>query len=122
MLVVVQMTLLIALWGVAYRQLGAAMRLISAMPGGSPTVSDGYKPLALALAALETGDPPASGQTYACTILTPTGPAYFVVTFLSSSDNPNPDNSKNEKWTVSSQQVAQGGLGNWPALPSSFGP
>ena len=122
MLVVVQMTLLVALWGVAYRQLGAAMRLISAMPGGSPAVSDGYKPLALALAALETGDPPASGQTYSCTILTPNGPAYFLVTFLSSTDSPNPDQSQNEKWTVSSKQGDQGGANGWPALPSSFGP
>jgi hypothetical protein len=122
MLVVVQMTLLIALWGVAYRQLAAAMRLIAAMPGMSPTVSDGYKPLALALAALETGDPPASGQTYACTILTPTGPAYFLVTFLSSTGDPNLAGTQNEKWSVSSQQVDLAGSASWPALPSSFGP
>jgi hypothetical protein len=122
MLVVVQMTLLIALWGVAYRQLGATMRLIAAMPGGTPTVSDGYKSLALALALLETGDPPANGQTYSCSILTPSGPTYFLITFLSTTDNPNPDNSQNEKWTVSSQQADQGGAGSWPALPSSFGP
>jgi hypothetical protein len=122
MLVVVQMTLLIALWGVAYRQLGSTMRLIAAMPGTNPAVSDGYKPMALALALLETGDPPANGQTYSCSILTPSGPTYFLVTFLSTSDNPNPDNSRNEKWTVSSQQIAQGDAGGWPTLPSSFGP
>jgi hypothetical protein len=122
MLVIVQMTLLIALWGVAYRQLGATMRLIAAMPGNTPSTSNGYKPLALALALLQTGDPPANGQTYACSILTPNGPAYFLVTFLSSTDNPNPDQSQNERWTVSSQQVVQTGLTGWPTLPNSFGP
>jgi hypothetical protein len=121
MLVVVQMTLLISLWGVAYRQLGAAMRLLKAMNGTTPAVSDGYKPLALALAALETGDPPSSGQTYSCSILTPTGPAYFLVTFLMPTDKPNPDASGNETWTVSTQQVDQSGSSGWPTLPSSFG-
>jgi hypothetical protein len=121
MLVVVQMTLLVAIWGVAYRQLGAAMRLISAMPGSSPAVGDGFKPLALAITLLETGDPPSSGLTYTCSLLTAGGPEYFLITFTSSSDGSNPDASSNEKWTVSSQQVSESGLGSYSPLPASFG-
>lgn len=123
MLVVVQMSLLGTLWGVAYRQLGSAVRLLKVMDGdGTPDVSDGYKPMALALAALETGDPPASGQTYSCSILTTRGQAYFRVTYVSSSESPSPDQSSNEKWTVSTTQVPQDEASGWPPLPSSFGP
>ena len=121
MLVVVQMTLLMALWGVAYRQLGAAMRLIAAMPGGAPAVGDGFKPVALAVALLETGDP-ISGTTYSCTILTTSGPAYYLIAFKSSTDGANPDQSANEKWTVTTTQVDQAGASGWPTLPTSFGP
>jgi hypothetical protein len=125
MLVVVQMTLLIALWGVAYRQLASAMLVITAMSNANVAnanvVSDGYKPLALALAALETGDPPANGQTYSFTLSTSTNTFYFLITFISTSD-PALVNPENEEWLVTStQQAAQGDLTGYTPLPNSFG-
>ena len=122
MLVVVQMTILIALWGVAYRQLAATMRLLSSLPGGTIQVDDGYKPLALALALLETGAPANDVESYTTKIITSNGPAYFLVTFLKSDEASNPDHSANENWTVSSRQIDRSELGNWGPLPGSFGP
>jgi hypothetical protein len=125
MLVVMEMLLLLALWGVAYRQLASAMRLVNVLaktqPSGTPQLAN--KPVARALILLETGDPP--GDAYVCgvAIQGTGGPAYFLVSFTPAEGSLSPGApSGSKQWTVHSIQVQQSDLTGYPTMPYSFGP
>ncbi len=129
MLVMLEVALIAALWGIAHRQLTSTMRFLTQFSPVqvSPSLNDAYKPLARALSLLETGDPPVphvDGQQryYACnaTILTANGPAYFTVTYV---ESPGGSSSAGTTWTVTSAQQYPTGAAaaTWDTMPSTFG-
>jgi hypothetical protein len=131
MLVMLEMALIAALWGIAHRQLVGTMRFLTTMNQQGQTQinssqnADAYKPLAQALSLLETGDPPSNPFVCNATILTSSGPAYFLVTFYQPTDGGSSSGtSNNESWTVTSTQqtVASSDLANWNSnlMPSTF--
>ena len=128
MLVILEVALIAALWGIAHRQLVGTMRFLTTMNqqarASTSQDADGYKPLARALSLLETGDPPDGGSgVYTCntTILTNSGPAYFLITYQKQPPSPG---SSNESWTVTSTQQALGSsdMAGWNSnlMPSTF--
>jgi hypothetical protein len=129
MLVLLEVALIAALWGIAHRQLVSTMRFLTAMnqQGQSQSTQnvDGYKPLARALSLLETGDPKYQGQPvnpFTCnvTILTSSGPAYFTIVYLKGTDV---SGSSNETWTVTSSQQFPTSLSEaatWDTMPPTF--
>jgi hypothetical protein len=129
MLVMLEVALMAALWGIAFRQLTATTRMLDYLNQqgqtqlGSSQVVDGYKPLARALSLLETGEPPDGGTgVYTCnaTILNASGPAYFLITYQKSTDE---SNSSNETWTVTSVQQfpsSASQAANWDTMPATF--
>jgi hypothetical protein len=132
MLVILEVALMAALWGIAFRQLATTSRMLDYLNqqgqtqlASSQTV-DGYKPLARALSLLETGEPPDGGTgVYTCnaTILTSSGPAYFLITYQKQTDDPGGSNSSNESWTVTSVQqfpTSSSEAANWDTMPSTF--
>ena len=134
MLVMLEMGLIAALWGVAHRQLVGTTRFLTTLNlQGQTQINssrdvDAYKPLARALSLLETGDPPDGGSGfYSCnvTILTLSGAAYFLVTFQKQPADTGPSgSSNNETWTVTSIQrdVDGPGLADWNSnlMPPTF--
>ena len=132
MLVMLQMALIAALWGIAYRQLTATTRFLSQFTQSQTTSSsnnDGYRPLARALSLLETGDPPGVGphvdgqqRYYTCnaTILTATGPAYFTISYA---EQPGGSSAAGYTWIVTStqSQTTPSDPSTWDNMPSTFG-
>ncbi len=124
MLVVMEMLLLLALWGVAYRQLASAMRLVAVLsksqPSGTPQLS--FKPVVRGLILLETGDPP--GDAYVCGVVIQDtdGPHYFQVSFTPANGSGSTNSDGSTQWTVHSIQVQQSDLSGYPTMPYSFGP
>jgi hypothetical protein len=129
MLVILEVALMAALWGIAFRQLSSTMRMLDYLnQQGQPQLGssqnvDGYKPLARALSLLETGEPPDGGTGfYTCnaTILTSSGPAYFLIVYQKVEDG---SSSSNESWTVTSTQQypsSSAQAASWDNMPATF--
>ena len=126
MLVILEMALIAALWGIAFRQLAATSRALDYLNQSNPTqlgtnqTIDAYKPLARALSLLETGDPPDGGSgVYVCntTIMTTSGPTYFLITYQRQDGTGN-----NEVWTVTASQAFPdpSEAPGWDNMPSTF--
>ena len=131
MLVMLEVGLIAALWGIAHRQLTSTMRFLTQFgasgqaPGQTAPVAgnDSLKPLARALSLLETGDPPDGGSgVYTCnaTLLVASGPAYFTITYLKA---PGGSPASGETWSVSSTQQAPdpSQAATWDTMPPTFG-
>ena len=121
MVVIVQVTLLASLWGVAYRQVVSTIRFIEFLePGGQDATQYDLKPLTRALILLETGDPPA--DVYSCGITIPRynkSPLFFVVTFTKD-DSSGGGSQGGNQWTVNSHSVPDLNSWNLPTMPYSF--
>jgi hypothetical protein len=132
MLVMLEVGLMAALWGIAFRQLATTTRMLDYLNQqgqtqlGSTQNVDGYKPLARALSLLVTGEPPDGGTgVYTCnaTILTSAGPAYFLITYQKSTDHPGGSSASNESWTVTSTQqfpTSPAQATSWDTMPATF--
>jgi hypothetical protein len=129
MVVMLEAALMAALWGIAFRQLASTTRMLDFLnqQGQTQLASsqnvDGYKPLARALSLLETGEPPDGGTgVYVCnaTVLTSSGPAYFLITYQKQDGS---SGSSNEGWTVTSVQqfpTSSQQAANWDTMPATF--
>jgi len=111
MLVVVFILLFLALLGVTYRQIGAAVRIESTRVLQVKRDEGSVHAVARGLALLETGLPPYNPYTGAVTITTSTGARSFTVTFTQ-------EGSSN--WSVYATPTPAGT--SPPLLPSTFVP
>jgi hypothetical protein len=130
MLVILEVALIASLWGIAFRQLAATARMLDYLDQQGQTQLDptqdvdGYKPLARALSLLETGEPPDGGSgVYTCnaTILTSSGPAYFLITYQKQDGQAS--GTSNESWTVTSVQqfpTSSAQAAAWDTMPATF--
>ena len=111
MLVLVFIVLFLALFGVAYRQTAAALRIESVRSQATQRDEGSLHALARALALLETGNPPSDPYVCGVTIDTSFGPRSLTVTFASEGTN---------DWTVHSAPTPPNA--NPQPMPSSFLP
>lgn len=111
LLVLAFILLFLALLGVAYRQLGAAVRIETTRVLQVQRDEGSLHALARGVALLETGLPPTSPYVGAVTITTTTGPVSYTVTFLSEGST---------SWSVA--VVPTAAAENPPALPTTFAP
>lgn len=79
--------LLLSIYSVAYRQIGAALRIETARTLQRQRDEGSVQALARGLALLETGLPPQNPYACAVTIDTSTGGRSFTVTFSSATGN-----------------------------------
>jgi len=68
LVVIMQVMLMTALWGVAFRQLSSAIRLIQSQNNFTQSTDPGLKALTRGLILLETGSPP---DGYTCIVAIP---------------------------------------------------
>jgi hypothetical protein len=85
-LVLLFLVLFLALLGVAYREMAAAVRTVSVQSLEADRDEGSLHALARAMALLETGLPPANPYVCGATIDTSAGPRSFRVTFTSPAD------------------------------------
>jgi hypothetical protein len=111
MLTLVFVVLFLALLGVAYRQMAAALRTESVRSQQVERDEGSVHALARGLTLLETGLPPSTPYVCGVTIQTSTGPRSFTVTFVSEGGT---------NWSVRSTPTLPGE--NPPPMPSTFGP
>lgn len=111
LLVVLFVLLFLAMLGVSYRELGAALRIESTRVQQVQRDQGCVPAAARGLALLETGLPPSNPYVGAVTIPTSTGPCSFTVTFTSEGGN---------NWAVNAMLTPPGT--DPPPLPSTFAP
>jgi hypothetical protein len=112
LLVLVLVVLFSALWGVAYRQIAAAVRVEAVNVQQTQRDQGSTEAVAMGLTLLETGAPPLPWP-YSCavTLNTPAGPISYTVTFTSEGPS---------QWAVSAFPTAVGQ--SPPPMPATFGP
>jgi hypothetical protein len=101
----------LALLGLAYSQLAAALRVQTVCALQAQRDQGSIPALARGLALLETGSPPSEPYICAVTINTPTGPCSYTVTFASTGPN---------NWSVSSAPTVPSD--NPVPMPNTFAP
>ena len=111
LLVVAFILLFLAILGVAFRQIGAAVRIESARVLQVQRDEGSLHAVARGLALLETGLPPTSPYVGAVTIVTSIGPCSYTVTFTSEGGT---------NWSVGSVPTPSGQ--NLQPLPATFAP
>jgi hypothetical protein len=108
-LVLVFMVLMLSLAGVAYRQIGAALRVESVRAAQATRDEGSVQAVALALELLGTGLPPSNPYVCGATVITSTGPRAFTITMSSEIDG---------QWSVYSTPTAAGD--NPDPMPETF--
>lgn len=109
-LALVFIVLLLCLWGVAYRQIAAALRMETVQANRVQRDQGATLALAQALKLLETGTPPTTPYSGGVTITNSSGSQSFTVTFTQEGSN---------AWAV---QATTTPAGQSPTpLPSTFG-
>ena len=103
--------LLLCLWGVAYRQTAAELRMASVQSNRIERDKGCTVALAQALQLLETGTPPASPYSGSVVVSTSSGNQTFTITYTSEGTN---------AWAVQAMPTPAGAVP--AALPSTFGP
>jgi hypothetical protein len=98
-LVTIFMVLMLSLVGVAYRRIGAALRVESVRSQQLLRDQGSLQALAAALALLETGSPPSNPYVCGTTVMTVAGLRSYTITMSSDADN---------QWTVESALTANG--------------
>ena len=111
MLVLVFIVLFLSLLAVGYRQTATALRIESVRSQATQRDEGSIQALALALALLETGNPPSDPYVCGATIDTSTGAHSYTVTFTSEGTN---------NWSVNSAPTLPSD--NPQPMPSSFLP
>ncbi len=111
LLVLAFVLLFLAILGIAFRQIGAALRIESTRVQQVERDEGSVHALARGLALLETGLPPTSPYVGAVTIVTSTGPHSYTVTFTSEGGT---------NWLVAAVPTPPGETP--PALPVTFAP
>ncbi len=86
-LVLVFMVLLLSLSGLAFRHIGAALRIESIRAAQDIRDEGSVQALALAMALLGTGPPPSDPYECGVTIETAAGPRTFAITMLSEGES-----------------------------------
>jgi hypothetical protein len=110
-LALVLIVLLLCLWGVAYRQTAAALRMETVQSNRVQRDQGTALALAAALRLLQTGTPPTNPYIGSVTETTSSGTQSFTITFTQEGSN---------DWAVQASAVAPG-----PSvlpLPATFGP
>jgi hypothetical protein len=108
-LVLLFLVLLLGLLGLAYREMAAAIRVVSIESLQADRDQGSLQALALGVALLESGVPPASPYACGATIDTAAGPRTFRVTFTAQTAN---------TWLVDSAPVPTGS--SLPPMPGRF--
>ena len=109
MLVLVFMVLFLSMLGVAYRHVGAALRIETVHAAQTSRDEGSIQAIARALTLLETGLPPGSPYTCGVTLSTSAGACAITVTFTQES----PTN-----WSVHAAPTKSGE--SPPPMPSTF--
>jgi hypothetical protein len=102
--------LMLSVYGVAHRQIAAALRVETVRAAQARRDEGTLAALARGLALLETGVPPSDPFTCGVTLNTSVGPRSFTLTFASEGI---------DHWSVHAAPTAEGA--DPPAPPSSFG-
>lgn len=110
-LVLLLIVLFLCLWGVAYRQTAAALRMETVQANRVQRDQGPTLALAQALRLLETGTPPNSPYVGTVQVTGASGPQQFTVTFTQEG----PD-----AWAVQASGTPSGG--GVAALPATFAP
>jgi hypothetical protein len=108
--------LLLAVWGVAYRQVGSAYRVELARTLRRTRDDGVMTALGQGVALLQTGTPPS--QPYTCYVQLDgiSGPGWYVVTFAPASQTPSGQTLAN-LWSVQAQPANDAGT---PLMPITF--
>lgn len=111
LLMLVFIGLMLCFYGVAYRQVGAALRVETARTSQRQRDEGSIQALARGLALLETGLPPSAPYVCAVTLDTSTGARSFTVTFATEGPG---------AWSV--HAAPTGPLEDPVAMPPTFAP